>query len=257
MRDHRYVAVLGSPCTGDIFLKEGETFSRTRLRLVLFQGRTSFPSMVSPGLQPEEYALAGGAGATPRMQWCLRMLRDEIDKAHVKRLRGAAKLIDGLVIDNISAFEFPHAMTAEQRVFLRSNDWATNVTARVKLKERYLWECEIGLSVAALSQFLDSMLELNPSLAILFHCPRPMFNDGITFDDERVTGNVDFYREYCDRLYEAAVSRCPKVAVLPQRAAILADPSHSNGANPFHFEETYSTGARLDVERILGLPAAA
>jgi hypothetical protein len=138
------------------------------------------------------------------------------------------------------------------RYFLKSWEWEKYILPLIDLQQVWLWELPIDLTLGAVRHVLGSLYEKQPNLSVIFHLPPPCFNDGVAFANPAVATNVDYYREYCDRIYDEA-SRCfPRVwAVSPPSPR--ADSLHPLGAQPFRFEKSYLNLVRREIERILGV----
>lgn len=249
---HKYVAVLGSCCTGDaIEATSFEAVAAAKLRLLLFQGRTSFLSMASDRLFPEEFEYTRSWQEASKLHWGVRMVTDEVTNNHQHRLADVISLTDALIIDNVSAFVFPMLyIPVGERYFLKSWEWEQFILPRVELQQIPLWDIPINLSLNRLRQVLGCLYEKQPNLSVIFHFPPPCFNDEVRFDNPAVTANIDFYRLYCDRLYAEAARYFPKVSAVSLSSA-RADPLHRNGPHPFRYEKSYLNLVRQEMERIL------
>jgi hypothetical protein len=250
---HRYVTVLGSCCTGEGIASTGfHAISEAKLRLVLYQGRTSFFSMSTGPLLEHEFQYTNEAEKAPQTEWGFRMVLDETRKAHERRLSEVMRLSDALIVDNVAAFIFPALCDRSQtRFFLKSWEWEKYIMPCIALDQCALWDLPIELSLLSLRQLLGSFYTVQPSLSVIFHIPLPCFNDGIKFSDPAVMAHVDYYEEYCDRTFEEACHNFPRVSAVSPSSA-QADPTHPSGPNPFRFEKSYSNWLRKEVEDRLG-----
>lgn len=251
---HKYVAVLGSCCTGDaIGATDFKTVATARLRLLLYQGRTTFFSMLGCGLLPQEFECTPAGLNAPKLEWGFRMTIDEAHKNHYRRLEEVIGLSDALIIDHVSAFMFPSLVDRSQgRYFLKSWEWERYILPRIDLQQVWLWELPMETSIGAVRQVLGGMYEKQPKLTVIFHQPVPCFNDNVGFADPAITTHVDYYRQYCDRIYDEACRCFPRVrAVSPPSPR--ADPLHASGAHPFRFEKKYLELIRQQIECILGV----
>jgi hypothetical protein len=249
---HKYVAVLGSCCTADaIEATSFEAVATAKLRLVLFQGRTTFLSMASEGFSPEEFEYTSEWQEAPKLEWGARMVACEITKSHRYHLAEVISLTDALIIDHVSAFTFPTLYTQiGERYFLKSWELEKYILPRIKLRQAPLWHIPISLSLNGLRQVLGSLYECQPNLSVIFHIPDPCFNDGVGFSDPVITANINFYRQYCDRLYTVAAQHFPRVSAISLSSG-RADPMHRNGPHPFRYEKAYLNLVRQEMERIL------
>jgi hypothetical protein len=248
---HKYVVVLGSCCTADAIRTENlEDIRGARLRLLWYQGRTSLVSMTSKRLEPQEYKYAPECEAGTKADWGLSMVRDESEKRQQGRLLEVIGMSDALIIDMVSAFVFPYLIASGGRYFLRSKEWERYVIPRVEFEQKRLWEIPIQLSIIALRKVLEPLYEQRPGLRVIFHLPRPCFNDGVNFDDPDVAANVDYYTEYGERLYSEASRAFPRVGVVGCGGEI-ADPFRYNGPYPFHYHESYMAALRREIESLL------
>jgi hypothetical protein len=251
---HKYIAVLGSCCTGDaVGATSFDTIATAKLRQVLYQGRTSFLSMATPGLLPEEFEFTENAQAVSRLDWGNRMAADEATKKHQQKVVEAMGLADALVIDNVTAFVFPMlADRSHARYFIQSWEWEKFISPRIDLRPSPLWDIPIERSLKALREMLGLFYEKQPALSVVFHVPEPCFNDGVKFEDPSLELNIDFYRHYCLRIYDEATRHFPRVsAISPPNPS--ADPVHPSGAHPFRYEKSYLDSVRLEIERILNV----
>jgi hypothetical protein len=249
---HKYVAVLGSCCTADaIRTKNLEDISGARLRLLWYQGRTSLLSMVSDGLGADEYACTNNGECSANANWGLTMVLDEVNKRQRNSLIEVIGMSDALVLDVVSSFVFPYRVAEPgNRYFLCSKEWERYVVLQVKSDQKRLWDLPMQLSLVALREVLEPLYERQPGLRVIFHLPRPCFNDGITFDDPQVAAKLDYYFEYGDRLYSEASRAFPMVSVV-NCGGEHADPFHYNYPYPFHYDESYMEALRKEIERLL------
>ena len=248
---HKYIVVLGSCCTADAIRAENlEDIRGARLRLLWYQGRTSLVSMTSEGLEPHEFKRASECEQGTKTNWGLSMVGDELEKRQQARLLEVIGMTDALIIDTVSAFVFPYLVASNDRYFLRSKEWERYVVPRIEFEQKRLWEIPIQLSVVAVRQVLGALYDQQPSLRVIFHLPRPCFNDGVSFEDPEVTANVDYYTEYSERLYSEASRAFPRVNVVSCGGEI-ADPFRYNGPYPFHYHESYMDALRREIERLL------
>jgi hypothetical protein len=249
---HKYVAVLGSCCTGDAIGSTGfDAVATAKLRLLLFQGRTSFMSMTTRGLLPEEFEYSEEGRSAPKLEWGFRMAVDEVNKNHHRRLAEVIGLTDALIVDHVSAFMFPTLCDGfHARYFLKSWEWERFIRPRIELQQVPFWEVPFEVSVVALRQTLNPLYEEQPNLSLIFHVPEPCFNDGVAFTESIMTSKIDYYKEYCHRIYDEASRYFPRVSAVGPSSA-RADPCHPNGAHPFRFEKSYLNVVRQEIERIL------
>jgi hypothetical protein len=248
---HKYVVVLGSCCTADAIRAENlEDIRGAKLRLLWYQGRTSLASMTSKGLEPHEFTYASECEQETKASWGLTMVRDELEKRQQGRLLEVIGMSDAIIIDTVSAFVFPYLVASDDRYFLRSKEWERYVVPRIEFEQKRLWEIPIKLSIIALRKLLEPLYEQQPGLRVIFHLPRPCFNDGVGFDDPEVTANVDYYAEYNERLYSETARAFPRVCVVSCGGEI-ADPLRYNGPYPFHYHESYMDALRREIERLL------
>jgi hypothetical protein len=252
MPSHKYVVVLGSCSTADaIRAKNFEDIGGARLRLLWYQGRASLLSMVGKGLEPDEFTYTQERELATGVNWGLTMIADELEKRHQSRLLEVIGMSDALIIDTISAFVFPHLIIQPyDRYFLCSKEWERYVILRVSSERKRLWEIPMRLSVTALRRVLEPLCERQPNLHIIFHSPRPNFNDGINFEDPQLVANVNYYYEYNERLLKEALRIFPRVSLV-SCGGERADPFHPNSPNPFHYDEAYMNALRREIERLL------
>jgi hypothetical protein len=249
---HKYVAVLGSCCTGDaVGAATFEVISAARLRLLLFQGRTSFLSLASAGLSPEEFDVSEDA-ADLRLDWGARMAADEAAKRHLDRLGEIIGITDALIVDHVSAFVFPLLVDRLGRCFVKSWEWERFIRPHVALDEQRLWQVPLARSVEAQREVLGRLYALQPNLAVVFHLPWPRFNDGVAFTDPAVAAHLDFYEAYGAALADDARRQFPRVSVFSPETG-RADRHHQNGPHPFRFDREYLETARRELESILGV----
>ena len=105
---HKYVIVLGSCCTGDALRSSSyEAIATTKLRLLLYQGRTSFPSLTSGGLANDEYSLTAEGVQALKTEWGFRMAVDEAVKQNAAAIAELVNIADALIVDHVSTFLFP------------------------------------------------------------------------------------------------------------------------------------------------------
>jgi hypothetical protein len=251
-RSYRYVAVLGSCCTADALVpRMMEDLGGTPFRVVSYRGRTSFASMVSPPLEPNEFSLKELIQSSD--QWAYRMVADEAAKTHIARLTEIAPLADALIIDHISAFIFPvQASDDERKLFLMSWEWERYVEAPGLTHTRRLWEVPLQRTVVGACEELAMLHRRNPHVKFLFHHPAPSFANGVQFADVETARRVGFYQQFCAAILDAARTQFANVAVLECEPGI-ADPNHHNGPNPFHFTSRYADALRREVSRCLRL----
>ncbi len=248
---HKYIVVLGSCCTADAIRAENlEDIRGARLRLLWYQGRTSLVSMTTGGLEPHEFTYASECEQETKMNWGLSMVSDELKKRQQARLLEVIGMSDALIIDTVSAFVFPYLIASHGRYFLQSTEWDRYVVPRIEFEQTRLWEIPIQLSVVAARQVLEALYDQQPSLRVIFHLPRPCFNDGVRFEDPEVTANVDYYTEYSERLYSEEARAFPRVNVVSCGGEI-ADPFRYNGPYPFHYHESYMDALRREIERLM------
>jgi hypothetical protein len=250
---HKYIVVLGSCCTADpIRTKNLEDVRGAKLRLLWYQGRTSLLSMMSRGLESSEFTYTKEREKATSVSWGLTMVADELEKRHQSRLAEVIGMSDALIFDTVSAFVFPYLIARPgDRYFLRSKEWERYVVLLTDFEQKRLWEVPVQLSVVALREVLEPLYERQPGLRVIFHLPRPCFNDGISFADPQLAANVNYYHEYNERLYVEASRAFPRVSVV-SCGGERADPSHYNGPHPFQYDESYMDAFRKEVERLLG-----
>lgn len=255
-RRHKYVVVFGTCCTADaIRPKDFADIRGSRLRLLWYQGRSSLLSMGTPALEAHEFTLRSepraGAQAEAEVDWNRTMAVDEATKRQHARLSEVIGMSDGLVFDVVSAFAFPYLVVAPGgRLFLESKDWQAHIDLLAPFERRRLWDFPTESSVAVLRQLLTTLYEEQPDLRVVFHLPRPCFNDGVAFEDPQLGPNIDFYFEYGERLYEETARAFPRVRVV-DCGGERADPLHPNGQFPFHFAEGYMDALRKEIVRLL------
>jgi Family of unknown function (DUF6270) len=249
---HKYVVVFGSCCTADaIRTKNFEDIRGAKLRLLSYQGRTSLLSIMSRKLEPHEFAYTQEHEKEKRRNWGLLMVEDELEKRHQSRLIEAIGMSDALIIDTVSAFVFPYLVVRpHDRYFLRSKEWERYITLRINFEQKRLWDIPMQLSIVALRETLRPLYERQPNLRVIFHLPRPCFNDGVSFEDPELTANADYYNEYGERLYREASRIFPRVSVI-NCGGERADPFRYNGPHPFHYDENYMNALRKEIERLL------
>ena len=249
---HKYVVVLGSCCSADaIRPKNLEDIHGAKLRLLWYQGRTSPLSMASAGLTPSEFRYTSERDKVTNPAWELTMVTDELEKRQQRRLVEVIRMSDALILDIVSAFGFPyHMVRPDGRCFLRSKDWQRYVVLLTNFDQKRLWEFPMGLSVAALNKSLVELYQLQPNLRVIFHLPKPCFNDGISFNDSQLEENIDFYFAYGEHLYREALRSFPRVSMIGCGGE-RADPRHYIGPYPFHYDEGYMTAVRKEIERLL------
>jgi hypothetical protein len=249
---HKYVVVFGSCCTADaIRTKNLEEVHGAKLRLLSYHGRTAPVSILTGNLKPDEFIYTEECGKAVGTNWGLSMVKDELEKQHYNRLVQIMSMSDALLMDTVSAFTFPYLITgSDNRCFLRSKEWERYVELRIRCGQKWLWEFPMELSVTALRTVLESLYAQQPNLRLLFHFPRPCFNDGVTFEDPQLTTNLDYYHRYNERLYDEAARAFPRVSVIACGGE-RADPLHYNYPFPFHYDESYMNALRLEIERLL------
>jgi hypothetical protein len=248
---HKYVVVLGSCCTADaIRVKNLEDIRGNHLRLLWYQGRTSLLSMRSGGLEPQEFTYTNEQEHSVRGNWGWAMVVDEVEKRQEGRLAEVIGMSDAIILDTVSSFVFPYLLAQpNDRYFLRSKEWERYVVLRGNFEQIRLWDIPIQLSVNALRAVLEPLYEKQPNLRLIFHLPRPCFNDGVSFEDPQVTINVDYYHQYNELLYQQASHIFPRVSVV-SCGGEQADPFHYNGPHPFHYGESYLSALRKEIERL-------
>lgn len=248
---HKYVVVLGSCCSADaIRTKNLEDIKDSRLRLLWYQGRTSPLSMATGRLEASEFIYSSEAEKAAKRCWELTMVSDELEKRQQQRLIEVIRMSDALILDFVSAFGFPYLVVQPDRCFLRSNDWRRYIVLQTKSEQKKLWEFPVQLSCNALRNTLEPLYELKPTLRVIFHVPKPCFNDGIAFDDPQVAANADFYSRYGEQLYCEALKTFPRVSIV-SCGGERADPMHYIGPYPFHYDESYMAEVRKEIERLL------
>lgn len=249
---HKYVVVLGSCSTADaIRPKNFEDIHGARLRLLWYQGRTSLLSMRTAGLEAQEFTYAKHHEEAPGVNWGFTMAVDESRKRHQSRLLEVIGMSDALIFDTVSAFGFPYLVVGpSERYFLQSEEWDRYIVMLTSFEQRRLWEVPIECSVIALREVLEPLYERQPNLRVIFHLPRPCFNDGIGFADPQLAANVNFYHEYGERLYCEASHIFPRVSIV-SCGGERADPFHYNGPHPFHYDESYMSALRGEIQRLL------
>jgi len=179
------------------------------------------------------------------------MVTDEISKRQHTRLLDVIGMSDALIVDLVSAFVFPYVVDRRSgRYFLKSKEWERYVVTRGPFEQQWLWDVPIERSVEAMRTLLDSLYTRQPALQVIFHLPRPCFNDGVTFDTPEIAVHVDYYQGYSQLLYREAVETFPRVAAI-SCGGEQADPAHINGPSPFHYTIRYTEGIRNDLARIL------
>jgi hypothetical protein len=202
-------------------------------------------------LEPNEYVYTQEHKTTTGANWALSMVEDEIEKRHQSRFLDVIHMTDALLIDAISAFSFPYAIVGpDDRYFLQSQEWERYVRLQVPCERRWIWETPLHFSIVNLCKLLQSLYERQSSLRVIFHLPRPCFNDGVTFANPVLTANVDYYHHYTDRLYSETSRRFPRVSVI-SCGGEQADPCHYNYPNPFHYDGNYLAALRREIERLL------
>lgn len=207
--------------------------------------------MATGKLDPSEFTYASEAKDAPKRCWELGMVADELEKRQLQRLIEVIKMSDALILDFVSAFGFPYVVVQpDERCFLRSNDWRRYVVLQKKYEQKRLWEFPLQLSLSALQKMLGALYELNPVLRVIFHVPKPRFNDGIVFDDPELAANAGFYSSYGEQLYREASRSFPGVGII-DCGGERADPSHYIGQYPFHYDESYMAAVRKEIERLL------
>ncbi len=251
---HKYVIVLGSCCTGDALRSSSyEAIATTKLRLLLYQGRTSFPSLTSGGLANDEYSLTAEGVQAAKTEWGFRMAVDEAIKQNAAAIAELVNIADALIVDHVSTFLFPTLVDSrEARYFVRSWEWDRYIDVQPALDEKRLWELPLPMVLASFREILTSYYQSKPDLALIFHLPKPAFNDGVSFADASTRSHVDYYHRFCDTVYASVAGWFPRVsAVCP--ASPLADPAHPNGPNPFHFDSSYPGALQKALETSLGV----
>jgi Family of unknown function (DUF6270) len=248
---HKYIVVLGSCCTADaIRPKDFEDIRGAKLRLLWYQGRTSLFTMTTGAAEPGEFTFTKESGQTTTVDWGLTMVKDELEKRQQSRLAGVIGMSDALILDMVSAWTFPYlAVQPGDRYFLQSEEWARYV-ALANFERKRVWDFPIERSCVALREVLEPLYERQPSLRLIFHLPRPCFNDGVRFADPELAAHVDFYHEYGERLYSEASRLFPRVSII-SCGGEQADPNHYHGPFPFHYGESYMNALRKDIERLL------
>lgn len=254
---HKYVVVLGSCCTADALRpRDFGDLGDANLRLLWYQGRTSPLSMRTAGLEPHEFVCRDGVEAEKRVDWGLTMALDESRKRQHERLLEVIGMSDALILDIVSWFAFPYLVVSPgERYFLRSKEWERHIDLLASHERRWLWEVPVELSLSSLRSTLATLYEHQPGLRVIFHLPRPCFNDGVGFEDPEVAAHVGFYHLYGERLHEEAARSFPRVSVVACGGE-RADPLHPNGPFPFHFEESYMRALRHEIRRLLEVPDA-
>jgi Family of unknown function (DUF6270) len=249
---HKYVIVLGSCCSADaIRPKDLDDIRGANLRLLWYQGRTSLLSMGTEGLRPHEVAYKHEKHEETKVNWGLTMALDEAKKRQQSRLFEVIGMSDALVFDTVSGFGYPYLVVDPgERYFLQSEEWKRYVALRTSCERRRLWDLPMELSLASLRQLLAALYERQPELRVVFHLPRPCFNDGVTFEDPQLAGKVKFYHEYGERMYDAASRWFPRVSVV-SCGGERADPGHYNGPSPFHYDESYMEALRKEIARLV------
>lgn len=249
---HKYVVVLGSCSSADaIRAKDLEDIRGARLRLLWYQGRTSLLSMTSGALQPSEFTYTSEAETAPPRDWGLKMVGDELEKRQQGRLLNVIGMGDALIFDTVSGFGFPYLVVGPgERYFLRSHEWRRYVTLHAAFEQRRLWDFPLERSERALREVLEPLYERQPSLRVIFHLPRPSFNDGIGFGDPQLDAHLDYYYRYGERLYREASRLFPRVSAVGCGGE-RADPLHYMGPYPFHYDESYMDALRKEIERLL------
>jgi hypothetical protein len=250
-KPHRYLVILGSCCTAD-GLRETtfEAVATSTLRLLLYQGRTSFLGLTTGAMREDEFAYTEEASAALGTEWGLRMAMDEVTKRHRCAIDQVIGMCDALLVDNVSAFTFPSLVDGEGRVFLKSWEWERYVVPKVPLKEKAFWELSTTAMLAAARESLQSWFERRPQLTLVFHFPEPSFDDGVDFASPGMRQHLDCYRRFNERLHDEACRAFPRVAVLTVPTA-RADPHHHNGPHPFHFEKSYGHAVKEALARVL------
>ena len=158
---------------------------------------------------------------------------------------------DAILFDIVSAWSFPYlAVEPGDRYFLQSEEWARYVSLLANFERKRVWDFPIERSLSALREVLGPLYEEQPNLRLIFHLPRPCFNDGVRFADPQLTANVDFYYEYGERLYNEACRLFPRVHIV-SCGGEEADPEHYHGPFPFHYGESYMNALRKEIERLL------
>ena len=249
---HRYVAVLGSCCTVDpIRVRRNEDAYGAKIRLLWYQGRTSFVSMTTKRLEPSEFRLTQERDKAAAGDWGVAMALDEVAKRHRVRLAEVITMADALVVDTVSAFVFPYLTDPDSgRCFLRSREWRRYVSPLLDMDEKMLWQFPIQRSLRGMQEVLAALYERQPSLRVIFHFPRPCFNDGVHFADAHIARNIAYYDRYNERLYRAATRIFPRVSAV-SCGCERADPHHYNGPHPHHYDENYMNVFRKELERLV------
>lgn len=255
---HHYLVVLGSCCTADALrAKDFDDIAGSRLRLLSYQGRTSLLSMATPGLEAEEYGMKGEREDAQVINWGLTMAVDEAAKRQLDRLLKVVAMADAVVFDSVSGFGYPYLVVEPGgRLFIESEEWQRYIGLHASASRRWLWEMPLEQSLLALRRVMTPLYERQPALQLIFHFPRPCFNDGIAFAAPELARQVDFYFRYGEALYEEARRFLPRVSWVGCGGEV-ADPNHPNGAFPFHYGEAYMETLRRELERLLAEPQEA
>jgi hypothetical protein len=232
-----------------------EDIRGAKLRLLWYQGRTSLLSMATDSIHSSEFVVAKAESQAAAQEWGRVMVLDELHKRQHQRLLETVHMTDAIVLDVVSAFLFPLlVLDPGSRCFLRSAEWDLYVSLSAPSVQKRLWDFPLQLSVDSLQALMTPLYHLQPALRLLFHLPRPCFDDGVTFDDLELIRNLDYYHYYGKQLYLAACRMFPRVDLI-NCGGEQADPAPYNGRNPFHYTESYRILLRKEIERLIAGPA--
>lgn len=258
-RRHRYLTILGSCATADSFRTAGwPTFVDPGIRVHDYIGRTAFPSLVTAGLDDDEWTPTDDVREDTAHQWSYLMALGEVTKTHAPRLIRGAKTSDVLVFDIVSSFLFRELALPERggpRVLLESWELERFVRLRTDARGHFLWELPYEPQRDAAIAFLERLREVRPSLRLGFHVAPICLNDGVRFKVEILNERVDFYYAFAERLSGDLERAFPDLATLQaERTSWGADPAHPYGRYPFHYALDYYVAFRRLVKRWLDLP---
>ncbi|HTU46901.1 MAG TPA: hypothetical protein VMF91_17690 [Bryobacteraceae bacterium] len=207
--------------------------------------------MATNPIHSSEFVVPEARSKAAAQEWGRIMVLDELHKRQRQRLLETIHMTDAIVLDVVSAFLFPVlVLDPGSRCFLRSAEWDLYVSLSAPSVQKRLWDFPLQLSVDSLESVMTPLYRLQPALRLLFHLPRPCFDDGVTFDDPELTRNLDYYHYYGKELYLAA-SRMFSGVDLINCGGEQADPAPYNGRNPFHYTESHRILLRKEIERLI------
>lgn len=258
-----YVSIIGSCATADCFRTDGwPTFSDTAFRVQLYEGRTDFRTIWSPGFAAEDLAASGEEPDGAGEEWGLRMTCDQLLRRQWPRMRRAMPLTDVLIFDMVSSFTFPlirhlggGGVDGDERVGLAT--WELNRYRRLlpEVEQTWLWDTSPEIMWEALSSGLKRMLALQAEMRIVFHVPPLCLNDGIAFDEPALTAQAGCFAALNADLSRRALAEFPQLSVLElPNGEPWGDPHHPYSAHPFHYRLDYYREARIQLKRLLNLP---